>query len=223
MPSSDEAERSDPLEFAPDIGVPDASASWPEREAIARAVARLSPDHREVVVLRYYADLPVEEIAGARGIRVGTVEARERHTATALPDGRVLVVGGAVGTADGSTVHSSAEMWDPVAGSFGTVAALGQARFDHTATLLADGRVLIVGGTGNEGVIVGSAEVWAPRGHPRVSRSARSVVPPASMSTDLSPSASRTVRVGDPLVADRGSRTAKRCCDPECMLARIGP
>ncbi len=45
-------------------------------EAIAAALARLSHEHREVVVLRYYADLTVEQIAARTGARSGTVKSR---------------------------------------------------------------------------------------------------------------------------------------------------
>ncbi len=47
------------------------------REAlIRRAVRSLSADHREVVVLRYYLDLSVEQIAERTGARAGTVKSR---------------------------------------------------------------------------------------------------------------------------------------------------
>jgi hypothetical protein len=72
-------------------------------------------------------------------------EARESHTATSLPDGRVLVVGGAVGDD-----LASAEVWDPATASFGAAGSLAEAREFHTATLLPDGRVLVVGGLGIE-------------------------------------------------------------------------
>ena len=47
-----------------------------DRDAIGRAFAALSPDHRIAVVLRYYRDLPVEEVARAVGAPVGTVRSR---------------------------------------------------------------------------------------------------------------------------------------------------
>lgn len=59
-----------------------------DRDAIGRAFASLSPDHRIAVVLRYYRDLPVEEVARAVGAPVGTVRSRLhyalRHLRTVL-------------------------------------------------------------------------------------------------------------------------------------------
>lgn len=69
--------------------------------------------------------------------------ARAGHTATALPDGRVLLVGGV--DERGEPV-ASGEVFDPATGTFETVAWLGTARAFHTATRLADGRVLVAGG-----------------------------------------------------------------------------
>ncbi|MFV2063468.1 MAG: kelch repeat-containing protein, partial [Chloroflexota bacterium] len=85
-------------------------------------------------------------------------EARGVHTATLLPDGRVLVVGGG---GDGDLL-ASAEIWDPVTASFGPAGSLGDARHSHTATLLPDGRVLVVGGGGSDGGVLAAAEVWDP-------------------------------------------------------------
>jgi len=47
-----------------------------ERDAMGAAIATLSPDHRVVVALRYYLDLPMDEIASRLGIPAGTVQSR---------------------------------------------------------------------------------------------------------------------------------------------------
>lgn len=47
-----------------------------DRDIIGLALATLSPDHRVVVVLRFYQDLKAEEIARILGLRVGTVHSR---------------------------------------------------------------------------------------------------------------------------------------------------
>lgn len=47
-----------------------------DREEIREALGGLSADHRQVVVLRYFADLTVPELAEAIGVREGTVKSR---------------------------------------------------------------------------------------------------------------------------------------------------
>jgi len=56
--------------------VADASNQTSSRDAVVRALARLDADHRIVVVLRYWADLPVDEIAARVGVPPGTVKSR---------------------------------------------------------------------------------------------------------------------------------------------------
>jgi Galactose oxidase, central domain len=72
---------------------------------------------------------------------------RSFHTATSLPDGRVLVTGGHQFNASNSAVET-AEVYDPGTGSFMPVGSMSVAREGHTATLLSDGRVLVAGGYG---------------------------------------------------------------------------
>jgi hypothetical protein len=86
---------------------------------------------------------------------------RSSHSATALADGRVLLVGG---NADQVTL-ASAEIFTPSPydpGTFvRTVGDLNTPRFSHTATLLGNGTVLIVGG--NDGTsVLATAELYAP-------------------------------------------------------------
>jgi len=83
---------------------------------------------------------------------------------TRLPDGRVLVVGGEDPASDGGRGLSSAEVWDPATGTFAPAGLLGEARTGHTATLLANGQVLIVGGTtaADGGHTLATAEIWDP-------------------------------------------------------------
>jgi hypothetical protein len=88
-------------------------------------------------------------------------EARGFHTATLLPDDRVLVVGGIDGFVKSGVCLATGEVWDPETASFGPAGSLVDGRGVHTATTLPDGRVLIVGGLGAEGVVT-SAEVWDP-------------------------------------------------------------
>ena len=69
---------------------------------------------------------------------------RQFHTATLLPDGRVLIAGGF--STFGLRAWESAELYDPSTGTFTATGNMSAARYFHTATLLADGKVLIAGG-----------------------------------------------------------------------------
>ena len=73
---------------------------------------------------------------------------RSQHTATLLPDGRVLVVGGIAVATPGAPAQSvaTAEIYDPATNSWSPAGSLTLGRSGHTATLLPDGRVLVVGG-----------------------------------------------------------------------------
>lgn len=73
-----------------------------------------------------------------------TTNRRDNITATALPDGMVLVAGGGAGSPEFRT--SSAELYDPVTNTWFPTGAMDIGRERHTATLLPNGRVLIVGG-----------------------------------------------------------------------------
>jgi len=82
--------------------------------------------------------------------------ARYFHTATLLPNGKVLVAGGAIGY----TPLASAELYDPATGTWTATESLHTARFFHTATLLPNGKVLVAGGAGNG--YLASAELYDP-------------------------------------------------------------
>ena len=73
------------------------------------------------------------------------------HTATLLEDGRVLVVGGTISAGYGSGTER-VEIFDPKTMSWIEAAPLEYKRSSHTAQLLADGRVLIAGGAGNNDI-----------------------------------------------------------------------
>jgi RNA polymerase sigma-70 factor (ECF subfamily) len=62
----------------------DASADVADRDQLERAFRRLPVDHRTVVVLHHYADLPVAEVASTLGIPIGTVKSRLHHAMRGL-------------------------------------------------------------------------------------------------------------------------------------------
>ncbi|MFP2930260.1 Ig-like domain-containing protein [Pyxidicoccus sp. 3LG] len=84
--------------------------------------------------------------------------ARSPTTATLLPTGEVLVVGG-YNSGVGSALASN-ELYDPASGSWRTTRPLTQRRYLHTATLLSTGDVLVVGGI--DSTYLSSVEVYHP-------------------------------------------------------------
>ena len=97
--------------------------------------------------------------------------ARAGHAALTLPDGRVLVVGGCFGSQASGAVSSPGQPWDvqsitevydPRANSWQAAGQLAEGRCWPTATLLADGRVLVLGGSDRNGRPVASAELYDP-------------------------------------------------------------
>lgn len=91
------------------------------------------------------------------------VASRSGHTATLLPDGRVLISGGVLNFGDGGTApvpagpgDASAEIYDPVSGTFTSTGSMSEGRAGHMATLLLDGTVLV------EGPASSTAELFNP-------------------------------------------------------------
>jgi len=76
------------------------------------------------------------------------------HTATLLPNGKVLIAGGSAGPA---------ELYDPSSDSFSDTGAMVTPRWGHTATLLQNGKVLITGGNGADSSTLSAAELYDPK------------------------------------------------------------
>ncbi len=105
---------------------------------------------------------PAKNIWSPVGSLPGT---RAFHTATLLKDGSVLVAGGASssGGIGNNTVLKTADLYNPVTKTWLPAGTMGVARIGHTATLLPDGTVLIVGAPsdpGSTGTSANSAELF---------------------------------------------------------------
>jgi hypothetical protein len=123
---------------------------------------------------RIASGLPVRNAAEVYDPAVGTWSAtgnmkqpRFSHTATLLPDGKVLIAGGLASqnTGEGynfpSMVGRTAELYDPSTGTFTATGNLNAPRARHAAILLNSGKVLLAGGT-NRGADGPGAELYDP-------------------------------------------------------------
>ncbi|MEU8359907.1 DUF6603 domain-containing protein [Nonomuraea sp. NPDC048882] len=94
---------------------------------------------------------------------------RSRHRAVPLPTGKVLVLGGTAGPRFGAGFRN-AVTYDPGTGTWASTGGLATGRWDFTALLLSDGRVLAVGGRVLAGVaapegqdvLTPTAEIFTP-------------------------------------------------------------
>ncbi|MBI2386151.1 MAG: fibronectin type III domain-containing protein [Elusimicrobia bacterium] len=109
------------------------------------------------------------------------LQARYNHTATLLKDGKVWFAGGRnpLITATGGYLVTT-ERFDPGSGSFQSASPMIEARAYHTATLMGDGKALVVGGYNQRDVLANkgiteSAEIYDPISN--------SVTPAATMSS----------------------------------------
>jgi uncharacterized delta-60 repeat protein len=133
-----------------------------------RQTATLLPDGKVLVA--------AGDREGGRGVTIASTElynpatgawssagrlatAREHHTATLLPNGKVLVAGGYL---SGTGAIASAELYDPTTGTWSSTGTMTTARCAFTATLLNTGKVLVAGGGDCLGNSLASAELYDP-------------------------------------------------------------
>ncbi|MDB6172923.1 MAG: Branched-chain amino acid transporter, amino acid-binding protein [Chthoniobacteraceae bacterium] len=95
------------------------------------------------------------------------LQPRNRGSASLLADGRVLIHGGTA-VVNGIGIYlPGAELYDPLANTWTVAGPMLNPRDISSTTRLADGRVLIAGGSGNDGAL-SSAELFDPAA-PRIS------------------------------------------------------
>jgi Kelch motif protein/galactose oxidase-like protein len=123
---------------------------------------------------------------------------RAGHTATMLSNGTVLISGGYTDFNNGVfTASSTAELYDPVTGTFSITGSMGVARWAHTATLLSSGQVLVTGGSDPVGNSLPTAEIYDP--------STGSFSPTGAMALARSGHSSMLLLNGEVLVAGGGT------------------
>ena len=83
--------------------------------------------------------------------------ARTRHTAALLADGRVLVAGGWYGQ-----VIPWAEIFYPASRGWSATGRLITGRNEHASAILPNGRVLVTGGLDQNRNVLGSTEMFNP-------------------------------------------------------------
>jgi hypothetical protein len=88
----------------------------------------------------------------------GMSAARRMHSATLLPNGRVLIAGGY----DVDRALRSAEVYDPASDTFMATGDMVWARGGHDAILLANGTVLMLGGNDGSWPAIPPAEIYDP-------------------------------------------------------------
>ncbi|WP_107655422.1 Kelch repeat-containing protein [Nocardia suismassiliense] len=92
-------------------------------------------------------------------------QARSGHSITALDDGTALAVGGFPTSRVSPAGLATAERFHPVAGKWEPAGTMSVGRTAHSATRLADGRVLVTGGYADRSGTTGtaaSAEIYDP-------------------------------------------------------------
>ncbi|QAT84912.1 branched-chain amino acid ABC transporter2C amino acid-binding protein [Corallococcus coralloides] len=111
------------------------------------------------------AGLPDCSTAGAWVLTGSMSTPRLLPTATLLPNGRVLVAGGAIDIPPlirNLAPLETAEIFNPTSGTWSATGSMAAPRFNHTATLLPNGKVLVAGGDGGNYPPLVTAELYDP-------------------------------------------------------------
>ncbi len=145
--------------------------------------------------------------------------ARADHTATLISgcscpaDGQVLIAGGTTAASTLGSTLRSAELFDPVTGTFTPTGAMKATRAGHSATLITNGplagNVLIAGGLSDEsGGDVATAELYDPVSGQFTTTGAMSTPRENHTATWLSPNVVTASLAGSVLIAGGGELSA---------------
>ncbi len=137
---------------------------------------------------------------------------RAGHTATSLPSGDVLLVGGYSG--EGEPPLVAVELYVAETGEFVPAGELDIGRGGHMAALLPDGSVLIAGGSIGRRTLTDTAETWDP--------STRSFEPTGAMSIPRAAGTATTLRDGSVLIAGGESTPGLGVDSSEIYEAQTG-
>ncbi len=129
-------------------------------------LAVLLNDGRVLVAGNQWGSASAELYDPVTGVWTATGSMNDHHghgTISLLPDGRALVVGGdTFDSVLGEITTSTAEIYDPATGTWQYTGSLSGPRRYHTATMLADGRILVAAGRDQNNAWLGSAEIYDP-------------------------------------------------------------
>jgi len=106
----------------------------------------------------FHSPTPNNAQIGVVALATPMLEPRSGHTATLLPDGKVLIAGGMRRNQD---FYKSAELYDPSTGKFQSAGDMNERRVSQVAVLLRSGKVLLAGGWVGHGC-TDSAELYDP-------------------------------------------------------------
>ena len=147
-------------EIAVNVGYRDRYVTLPERRVLQYHAAVAAGDGAVLVIGGSRGESTLStaidrfDPATRSFTRLGSLRTgRAGHTATRLPDGRILVLGGATGLQIGNV----ADLIDERTGAVSHGGTPRRPRNRHAAVALADGRVLVVGGLNDN-----TAEIWDP-------------------------------------------------------------
>jgi hypothetical protein len=183
--------------------------------AVGSGLVRLStvvPSLRPLPSLLTNTPTPLAPAAGSWIATGNMIETRFGESATLLPSGNVLVVGGNPQFSRRGLSRATAELYDPSTGRWTLTGSMREAREGHAAVRLENGQVLVLGGSNASDArparLLSSAElydpstgIWTETGHLKSARSGATAT--------LLPDGTVLVTGGVSSSADRPERSAE--------------